>query len=581
MIPKDISTKIGKAVSDRLKVLSQFEAFEEARKKEQEAAPVAPVVPEKAVAEVEDTLVEGSPIEMPKPAMSDDRERRLAQVAAAAEGAKYRAALQAPDPLKGHLHAAQRMKETGEVRDVVGVEDPGFAERYDEDVRFQEEEYGEGSLERERALSEILGVGWRTKRASPRREDLIEKGRYAFDDLYEEAKAANPEGREEDWQDAAIKAYHRSKAEDASEFARTFEVEDTAQVSGKMEDYAAKRAAELREARLKREAEAAKKQGDVVSKAVNRVQGKAPTQPVATPQDAARKAFRKGLMDETAARREAQKAEAEKYFEEQKREALRSTTPLGQALSLQKRDPESFRRAQSVPGMEDLIPAVSALDAGNLSGFNRTFGKREAPTLLDYTLRKQDYRPEGIASLPEDLRRSLGSQLSKTLDAEKTKAVSDIEGRIKIELERRANAPYVAAGAQMPPEQGAILEDKAREIAELIVGTSDIAGSPRFAGQEGWELPFLGTEFGRLDPELRRPLEGAGIVTPQTPNSQVQAVLRSLIDKIPEAQRQSILDLREGERTLSMLGDVDTTPPIQEESPVEDLIADAIEEQGG
>ena len=532
-----------------------------------------------------------SRIKKPEPAMSDDRERRLAQVAAAAEGAKYQAALQAPDPLKGHLQAAQRMKETGEVRDVVGVEDPGFAERYDEDVRFQEEEYGEGSLERERALSEILGVDWRTERASPRREDLIEKGRYAFDDLYEEAKAANPEGREEDWQDAAIKAYHRSKAEDASEFARTFEVEDTAQVSGKMEDYAAKRAAELREARLKREAEAeaAAKEKPLLSEtAQSMTQGGPGTSRGLTPQQiAARKALaaspeRESVMqriDQTDEKRKAAAAEAEKYFEEQERKALRSTTPLGQALSLQEDNPEVLRRAQGIPGMGDLIPAVSALDAGNLSGFNRTFGKREAPGLLDYKLRKQDYRPEGIAALPEDLRRSLGSQLSKTLDAEKTSAVSDIEGRIKIELKRRAAAPYVAAGGRMPSEQISALKDRAREIAELIVGTSDIAGSPRFAGQEGLELPLLGTEFGLLDtPEFRSVLEEAGVVNPQTPNSQVQAALRSLLDTIPEELRQSILDLREGERTLSMLGGAEGS---LDESPSESIIASAVEEQGG
>lgn len=209
---------------------------------------------------------------------------RKAQKELAEKSARYREALQGRG---APAEAVRTMAEVGEVGDVRDVEDPGFAKSYDEAVQFQEEEYGGGSLEREAALSEILGVDRQTRRESPRREDLIEGGRYAFDEFYEEAKAANPEGREEDWQDAAIKAYNRSKAEDAAEFARTFEVEDTAQVSGKMEDYAAKRAAELREERLKREAEAAKKKDDVVSKAVKRVQGKAPAQPVVTPQEAA------------------------------------------------------------------------------------------------------------------------------------------------------------------------------------------------------------------------------------------------------------------------------------------------------
>jgi hypothetical protein len=161
-----------------------------------------------------------------------------AKEAIKAEGDRYRGSLQAPDAWKRDIDAS-RMAEFGDVGDVVGAKDSGFEEEYDATTKFQEEEYGGGSFEREMVLSEILGEDWRTERDPARREDLQPDGTFSFDGFLEKAKAANPEGREEDWQDAAIKEYYKAAASKASNAADKFDdVEDTAQASGQMVNYA-------------------------------------------------------------------------------------------------------------------------------------------------------------------------------------------------------------------------------------------------------------------------------------------------------------------------------------------------------
>lgn len=507
MIPKDISTKIGKAVSDKMKALSQLGAFAEARKKEQEAAPVAPAVPEKDVAgggwgTPEQIKAIKAPVETPEPAMSDE-ERRSAQKEAADRAKRYRAALPSGGASK---EALVEMRKTGEVADFEQPE-KGFAERYDEDVRFQEEEYGEGSLERERALSEILGVGWRTKRASPRREDLIEKGRYAFDDLYEEAKAANPEGREEDWQDAAIKAYHRSKAEDASEFARTFEVEDTAQVSGKMEDYAAKRAAELREARLKREAEAAKKQGDVVSKAVNRVQGKAPTQPVVTPQqEAARKAMQ---MERDKQERPIPEVDTVDYTRTAEQEVA-EPSPL-------------------LEGSEQELTDAEREELERLSeGVERSQALEEETERFRLDVAKQERAVQAATKRLEDL-------------FEAHQVIADAPKKEDL-LERSVafqSAKYARARSR-------------RDIPEMKNAQAQMKSAERQLQSLRQEVLNREALIRNLDPS----------------NSVVFSPSEMMSGRVNLDRLQQVIQEAAGE----------TTP---EESPVEDLIADAIEEQGG
>ena len=211
------------------------------------------------------------------PAMSD-RERRLAQVEAAAEGARYREALQGRG---APAEAVRKMAEAGEVGDVRDVEDPGFAEPYEAAVKFQEEEYG-GSLTRKGLVDEIAGYEYvdedgRKQRARGEDDKL-------YSEEYSKAKEKNPDATEEELQDAALKAVMAKRAERAVlEMPKSFDVEATEDVGAGLQYE--KTLDELR--KEKEAAEADKKEDDVVSKAVSRVQGKAPAQPVVTPQEAA------------------------------------------------------------------------------------------------------------------------------------------------------------------------------------------------------------------------------------------------------------------------------------------------------
>ena len=207
------------------------------------------------------------------PAMSD-RERRLAQVEAAAEGARYREALQGRG---APAEAVRKMAEAGEVGDVRDVEDPGFAEPYEAAVKFQEEEYG-GSLTRKGLVDEIAGYEYvdedgRKQRARGEDDKL-------YSEEYSKAKEKNPDATEEELQDAALKAVMAKRAERAVlEMPKSFDVEATEDVGAGLQYE--KTLDELR--KEKEAAEADKKEDDVVSKAVSRVQGKAPAQPVVSP----------------------------------------------------------------------------------------------------------------------------------------------------------------------------------------------------------------------------------------------------------------------------------------------------------
>ena len=185
-----------------------------------------------------------------------DRDRRMAQVAAAAEGARYREALQ---PKKG------------------------FEEQYDADVKFQEEEYGGGSIRREMELDEIRG---------PRdpetgvREAALGEDAAEYDKQYAKLEKENPNMSETELQDAAIKAVRSLQARDAEDAAKDF---NTVDYGDEMEN-------EVRRKRL--EAEAAEKerkerQKSMVEKAIGtgKLKGERITKtPDGTPiQEAARK----------------------------------------------------------------------------------------------------------------------------------------------------------------------------------------------------------------------------------------------------------------------------------------------------
>tara|TARA_R100001591_G_scaffold83370_1_gene89888 strand:+ start:9676 stop:11472 length:1797 start_codon:yes stop_codon:yes gene_type:complete len=179
-----------------------------------------------------------------------------AKRAIAAEGARYREALQ---PKKG------------------------FEEDYDADVKFQEEEYGGGSIRREMELDEIRGE------ADPEtgvREAALGEDAAEYDKQYAKLEKENPNLSETELQDAAIKAVRAKQATDAEDATKDF---NTVDYGDEMEN-------EVRRKRL--EAEAAEKerkerQKSMVKKAIGtgKLKGDRITKtPDGTPiQEAARK----------------------------------------------------------------------------------------------------------------------------------------------------------------------------------------------------------------------------------------------------------------------------------------------------
>tara|TARA_Y100000361_G_scaffold154350_1_gene179850 strand:- start:5236 stop:7032 length:1797 start_codon:yes stop_codon:yes gene_type:complete len=179
-----------------------------------------------------------------------------AKRAIAAEGARYREALQ---PKKG------------------------FEEDYDADVKFQEEEYGGGSIRREMELDEIRGP---RDSETGVREAALGEDAAEYDKQYAKLEKENPNMSETELQDAAIKAVRSLQARDAEDAAKDF---NTVDYGDEMEN-------EVRRKRL--EAEAAEKerkerQKSMVEKAIGtgKLKGERITKtPDGTPiQEAARK----------------------------------------------------------------------------------------------------------------------------------------------------------------------------------------------------------------------------------------------------------------------------------------------------
>ena len=205
-----------------------------------------------------------TPVSEPKATTAEERadlEKKYgsfegAKRAIAAEGARYREALQ---PKKG------------------------FEEDYDADVKFQEEEYGGGSIRREMELDEIRGE------ADPEtgvREAALGEDAAEYDKQYAKLEKENPNMSETELQDAAIKAVRSLQARDAEFAAKDF----------KTVDYGDEMENEVRRKRL--EAEAAEKerkerQKSMVKKAIGtgKLKGDRITKtPDGTPiQEAARK----------------------------------------------------------------------------------------------------------------------------------------------------------------------------------------------------------------------------------------------------------------------------------------------------
>jgi hypothetical protein len=179
-----------------------------------------------------------------------------AKRAIAAEGARYRAALQ---PKKG------------------------FEEQYDADVKFQEEEYGGGSIRREIEMDEIRGP---RDSETGVREAALGEDAAEYDKQYAKLQKENPNMSETELQDAAIKAIRSLQARQAEFAAKDFKTVD---YGDEMEDEVRRKMLEAEAAEKERK----ERQKSMVKKAIGtgKLKGDRITKtPDGTPiQEAARK----------------------------------------------------------------------------------------------------------------------------------------------------------------------------------------------------------------------------------------------------------------------------------------------------
>ncbi len=174
-------------------------------------------------------------------------------------------ALQNPESLTPAVREAmqEHMKEEGDRYRAALQPKKGFEAQYDADVKFQEEEYGGGSLERDRMLAEIMGQEYQTDPDPVGVEGTI-TDRDLYEKYYAEAKEKNPSAQKEQLQDAAIKGVMADQAEraalDVDKFPESLEGEATETVGAGL-GYE-KTLEELRQEKADREAAAKKKEND-------------------------------------------------------------------------------------------------------------------------------------------------------------------------------------------------------------------------------------------------------------------------------------------------------------------------------
>lgn len=341
---------------------------------------------------------------------------RAAKEAIKAEGDRYRAALQ---PKKG------------------------FEEQYDADVKFQEEEYGGGSLERDRLVAEIAGYDYvdksgRQQRARGEDEDLYEK-------YYFKAQEDTPWAQKEALQDAALKGVREHRARKSElridKILRESDVEATEDVGARFEEEDTLAELEAEEAeRLKKEKEKEKEKGkekerEAVGRALDKGKFKAErirTLPDGTPIEEATEEYIKSsygpdrvasaaklaLMKQTADARE-------RRLPEQPTDEVDEVVPSGASADLY----SSLTSEQRLP-MErqpqgvNLGAALDGLASKDLRAFNKTFGSTFTPGFGKTGPYAEHFRglEEFVSKLSPELRDSVAKEL-KPLVVEKRKSV--------------------------------------------------------------------------------------------------------------------------------------------------------------
>tara|TARA_S200002703_G_scaffold157670_1_gene166174 strand:- start:131 stop:1951 length:1821 start_codon:yes stop_codon:yes gene_type:complete len=134
-------------------------------------------------------------------------------------------ALQNPESLTPAVREAmqEHMKQEGDRYRAALQPKKGFEEDYDADVKFQEEEYGGGSIRREMELDEIRGP---RDSETGVREAALGEDSAEYDKQYAKLQKENPNMSETELQDAAIKAIRSLQARDAEFAAKDFKTVD-------------------------------------------------------------------------------------------------------------------------------------------------------------------------------------------------------------------------------------------------------------------------------------------------------------------------------------------------------------------
>ena len=470
----------------------------------------------------------------------------------------------------------------------------GFEEEYDATTEFQEEEYGGGSLKREMVLSEILGEDWRTKRDPARREDLQSDGTFSFDGFLEKAKAANPEGREEDWQDAAIKEYYKAAASKASNEADKFDdVEDTAQASGQMVNYAEE-----------------KKETPVLSENARSKLPRA-NQSSETPETPIQKAARRYVESSYGPDKEASKsklARIQETTDARKRNLPDETSTdedvggptmvKGASEGLYNSIPPNQRQGiSSQPQGANFAKSLEALSNKNLDEFNETFGASPKGFLAGV----------GGASMYRDIEgfiSKLSPELTQSIAVELQPLVSQAKEAYSSSYEQGLHNELSTAWAK---EKGFLSEDDLENLNIVSKRISDLLSPEALQGLEvnggmrnmpenvrlvvNQLLKDAGGDFLQRKDLFGRPYRYLEESKRKTP---LLTAIGNSINKLPALSMRG--DVRRGEGNLKVLGVVPKRQPavlevgdetfdqllsrargseVPDESPVIDIIAAA------
>ncbi len=495
----------------------------------------------------------------------------------------------------------------------------GFEAQYDADVKFQEEEYGGGSLERDRMLAEIMGQEYQTDPDPGEDTELYEK-------YYAEAKEKNTEASEKEIQDMAIKKWvaNRSRKAElaAKKFPKPLASEATETVAAGL------RSEQTLEEMEAEEAERLKKEKPIFSEdAKKKLKAQTATsrQPTAA-ELAARKALEPTDLDETMGET-AITAEAPEepetaapptedlgyrdqwvggdYYDEDGTLLVKGT-PRGTLAML---DEDEQAQLSKSPGGKFLKPALDSLLEGDLGGFNEAFGQTASSdrTGLLRGIVGKDNRVDLSTTMRKtpQFRRQVASDLTKAIDKDNSKIYKQVSSELENVLLKNLYSEYEQLGRDKPEITQAEAQ-KAREdaqrAAKIIMGLQrphaettgmsyrnahfDVAkNDPQYEILQGLigqkiDSPWLGQN---LSEDARKNMRENYFATETLGQLLGTDVRRGRFSVLKDAKsdRNKIIPRTESDRMLREIGfNPDNPEPhsAQEppmESPMEDLIASA------